>query len=289
MSARERWGVTALGAVVAVTLAWWALALWPLSTEAPSWLVRTRSVCFNTTATGLPDAGGWLLLAGQPLGMLGFLFVVWGAAVRDGMRALARGWPGRFSLAAAAVTLVAGSGAAAWRVADAQSRRDFAAGDVPGTYPRLDWPAPPFALVDQHGEEVTLDDFDGPLLVTFAYAHCETICPLIVHDVLDARRRLEPTVELDVVIVTLDPWRDTPERLAHVARQWNLGDRERVLSGPVADVEVVLNAWRVARSRDERTGDVVHPNLSYVVDRAGRVAYAVNGGVDAIVTLVERL
>ena len=34
--------------------------------------------------TGLPDAGGWLLLIGQPIGMIGVLVAVWGAELRRG-------------------------------------------------------------------------------------------------------------------------------------------------------------------------------------------------------------
>jgi hypothetical protein len=67
---RGRAAVSALVAIVAVTAAWWALALWPVGGSAPDWLLRTREVCFGATADTLPDAGGWILLVGQPAGML---------------------------------------------------------------------------------------------------------------------------------------------------------------------------------------------------------------------------
>ena len=44
---------------------------------------------------------------------------------------------------------------------------------------------PPIGLVDQRGDTVTLELFRGrPVIVAFAYAHCATECPLIVHDLL---------------------------------------------------------------------------------------------------------
>ena len=50
-----------------------------------------------------------------------------------------------------------------------------------------------------------------PVVVTFAYAHCTTICPVIVSEVLGARDKLALHKPV-VLIVTLDPWRDTPAR-----------------------------------------------------------------------------
>ena len=67
----------ALGTVLAITIGWWALALWPVDAETPAWFVRTREVCFGAMASGLPNAGGWLLLVGQPLGMLLILVIGW--------------------------------------------------------------------------------------------------------------------------------------------------------------------------------------------------------------------
>ena len=55
MTRGERWAVGALGAVAAITMSWWALALWPVPTGAPAWLERTRQVCFGSTASGLPE------------------------------------------------------------------------------------------------------------------------------------------------------------------------------------------------------------------------------------------
>jgi cytochrome oxidase Cu insertion factor (SCO1/SenC/PrrC family) len=62
-----------------------------------------------------------------------------------------------------------------------------------------------------------------------------------------------------------------------------------VLSGEVEEVEDVLTRWNVARRRDPRTGDVVHPPLVYVLDRSGRIAFASTGGTQALVELLGRL
>ncbi len=290
LSARERVALAGLVFLLVVTSAWWAFALWPLPTEAPAWLIAGRQVCFGVAPDGLPDAAGWIALAGQPAFMIGLLMLLWGDAVRSGIGTLRCSSLGGVVVNLTIVFIVAGLGAAGLRVATAGATSLVDAPDIPpSTYPRLDRDAPPVDLVDQHGQHFTLDRLAGrPAIVTFAFAHCATICPVIVQDALRAQERL---AELDpvVVVVTLDPWRDPPSRLPHIARIWGLGDNAVVLSGTVPEVEAALDAWNVARWRDERTGDVTHPRLIYLVDGNGRIAYALNGGPDAIVDLAGRL
>ena len=67
-----------------------------------------------------------------------------------------------------------------------------------------------------------------------------------------------------------------------------LGAGEFALSGDVDRVEALLDEWNVARSRDERTGDITHPRLFFILSPTGEIAYAASGSVDALVELVER-
>jgi protein SCO1 len=289
--ARAWAAVAALGAILVIAASWWALALWPVDGATPEWFLRTREVCFGTVRDGLPNAGGWILLIGQPLGMVALLAIVWPADLRAGFAKLLSRVPGQLVAGATAAAIVAGLGGVVVRVAGA-GVETFAAGpdrDVVATLTRIDDAPPAMALVDQHGETVTLEAFRGrPVLVTFAFAHCDTICPLVVTDVTTAAARLsgDPPV---VLVVTLDPWRDTPSRLPSIARAWGLPGDAHVLSGEAMAVERVLNAWRIPRVRNERTGDVSHPSLVYVLNRDGRITYVVPGGVDAIVAAVRAL
>ncbi len=297
----RRDGAAALGALaflVVVSAAWWALALWPTPGETPAWLARARYICFNAGPSGLPDASGWLLLIGQPLGMLAVLMAIWGDAVRSGLRRVLARPAGRLALGACALLLLTGLMAAAARVATAQNEPPpFAttSGSVPDTYPRLDRPAPDLGLVDQSGARVDLETLDGrPALVTFAFAHCETVCPAVVREVVQAQERLrgagDPARTPRVVVVTLDPWRDTPSRLPTLATNFGLGADAFVLSGTVDEVNAALDRWGVARQRDERTGEVAHPPLVYLLDAEGHIAYASTaGGTEALVELLGRI
>ncbi len=285
---------TALGAlamILATTASWWALALWPVEASAPAWFLRTRAVCFGAMPGGLPDAGGWMLLIGQPLGMLTLLATVWTIELRTGLAlAMARAM-GQVTLGIVAAALIAGAGGVAVRVAGAGDR-PFSPGadrEISARLTRVNDEAPALALVDQHGRTITLDAFRGrPVLVTFAYAHCETICPLVVADVLAAGRRLAENRPA-ILVVTLDPWRDTTSRLGAIATAWRLGGDALVLSGAPDAVERALNAWRVPRVRNEKTGDLSHPAVVYVIGPAGRITYVVTGNADAIAAAVRAL
>lgn len=290
-----RLALLALGAILVVTVAWWALALWPVPGETPAWLSRAREVCFNADADGLPDVSGWMLLIGQPLGMFGFLVVVWPRPVAWGLAGLATaGAGGRAVLALAVVVVLGGvtaTGVRVSRVATAQAASVRLPPGMPAAdHPRLDRAAPSLGLVDQRGETVSLESLAGrPALVTFAFGHCADICPLVVDNARRARDEAWGPDGAALVVVTLDPWRDTPARLPDLAERWRLGPADHLLGGPIDEVEAVLDAWNMARERNPTTGDVAHPPLLYLVDAGGTIVFATLSGRETIVELARRL
>jgi len=289
-SSRERFAVGALVAVLAITASWWTLALWPVTSDAPEWFLLTREVCFGSTADTLPTPTGWLLLIGQPLGMLVLLAVVWGRELGTGITRMLSRFSGQVAVGATAAAVVVGLGATVERVRTA-GMEPFSTGraDLQNQLTRVDQPAPELRLIDQTGREVTLASFRGtPVILTFAFAHCQTVCPLVLEDVLAARRQIEGTTPA-LLVVTLDPWRDTPSRLASIAEAWRLDETAHVLSGSPEAVERTLNTWRVPRTRNQRSGDIVHPTIVYVIDADGRIAFVVNGNAELISAAVRAL
>ena len=286
--------LVALGLILIITLAWWGFALWPLPAEASPALLRARTICFGTAGNGLPSGTGWMMLIGEPIMITLLLLSITGSTtIREGLQGIAERRVGRFGLrvvtATGLVAFLAAGVRVAWALGVGVPTAARTGGDIPSDYPRLDRPAPALDLVDQRGTKVTLAALRGrPALVTFAYAHCETVCPLIVQEVVRASRRLADE-QPAIVVVTLDPWRDTPSRLSTMAGKWGLPDDAHVLSGPVAEVEAALDRWGIPRSRDTRNGEVVHPQVVYVLDRSGKMVYAATGDADVIEQLVRRL
>lgn len=268
----------ALLLIVLITAAWWALALWPIGELEPGWLARTRAACFGAVRGGLPDAGGWILLIGEPIGMLGLLLGVWGRELWRDLRRLGEDRRWRTAGAGMAVLILAGFAAAGSRVARAMSPGPAQRAAVPGIPSRPDQDASAIVLTDQFGARTPLTGLNGEeVLVTFAFGHCATVCPTLVHDLLAARARGRH-LSLRLVIVTLDPWRDTPERLPTLAAQWGLAASDRILSGTVAEVEQSLDALGIARRRNEITGDIDHVGTVLLLDERGHIVWRVDGG-----------
>jgi protein SCO1/2 len=278
----------ALAAILAITAAWWALALWPAGALEPEWLTRTRAACFGSSRGGLPDAGGWILLLGEPPGMIGVLLAVWGGSLRRDLRWLGAHRLRRAIATAGVVVAAVATGALGVRVQRAWSQGRVANAAPTGVPRRVDRQLPPLSLVDQRGARSSLAELRGrPALVTFAFGHCADVCPLIVNDLQAARRRARRP-EVPLVVITLDPWRDTPERLPALAAHWALERSDRVLSGSVAEVEAGLDALGIARRRNETTGDVDHATTVLVLDARGRIAWRVDGGSGGVADVLAR-
>jgi protein SCO1/2 len=265
---------------LASTLGWWAFAFMPLPSDPPAWLTAARDACFGSVDSGWPAASGWMLLVLAPAMFMVAIVALWGAELRASLLhgARTRLGPCVVVLTAAAVITegvwVAGKLQAA-RAVEAWSPATHEAVGLPAAYPRQSEPAPEFALVNQHAARLSLAGLRGrPVVITFVFAHCQTLCPLIV-DTL--KRGIPAGTAAEVMLVTLDPWRDTPATLPSIARQWNLPPNFHVLSsGRVDEVLGAAAAYHVPFERNPVTGDIVHPGLVFMIDAQGRLAYTFN-------------
>lgn len=280
-----------LGSVVL----WWGFAFVPGDPPPDSWIAAARAACFGSSPGGPPAAYGWMLLALAPLMLLGFMFVVFRTELRSGLRLIAEATPWRLAALVLTLGFVAVLGWAAIQVSQAVrvagvSYEPAAMGALPENYPRQNRALPAFSLVDQGGAEFDDTMLRGtPTVFSFVFAHCQTVCPVVGRNTAAAVEQIG-TNRARLVLVTLDPWRDTPATLAALAESWGLPEEARLLSGEPEAVERLLDALDVARDRSETDGDIVHPPLVYVIDGDGQVAYLFNNPpVDWIVEGVRRV
>ena len=73
-----------------------------------------------------------------------------------------------------------------------------------------------FELQDQRGEVFRLEKLEGrPAMLFFGYTYCPDICPVSLSNMAAVFRLLdlEPT-DLQTIFITVDPERDTQEKLA---------------------------------------------------------------------------
>lgn len=133
-----------------------------------------------------------------------------------------------------------------------------------------------FRLTDVHGRERGLADFRGQLvLLYFGFVQCPDVCPTALTRAVETRRLLGADAErLQVVFVTVDPERDTPELLREYMAAFDpsfvalRGDAER-LRRTAAEFKVY---YKKVPTGSSYTMD--HTALSYVFDAQGRLRLA---------------
>lgn len=265
------WVVTFLG--------WWFFALAPLSATSPQWVETARKVCFGTLPNGLPEGYGWLTLVFSPLLMLTVLVLLWSAELGRDMRLAATTIAGRCLILGVVLLPLLSLLWGVKRVADLDRAYtiavapNFVPGELPETYPQYTGVSPELKLVNQDQRLVTLESLKGtPFILTFAFAHCGSICPGLVTTVMEAAESYHGERPV-VVFVTLDPWRDTPASLPTLAKQWNIGSGDHVLSGSLDEVQSVIDDYEVLTTRNLQNGDIAHPGLAFLFDSEAKLVY----------------
>jgi protein SCO1 len=122
------------------------------------------------------------------------------------------------------------------------------------------------------GESVPLASLRGsPVLLLLFYGTCDYACPLLVHDLQRADALLTPAAHARVrfALVTFDPERDSPERLAAYARERELDSPRWLLLHGSADQVRQLAATTGVRYRPTGTGQFSHTMRIVLLDPEG--------------------
>lgn len=132
-----------------------------------------------------------------------------------------------------------------------------------------------FALTGHDGRPRTLADFRGKVVVLFfGYTQCPDICPTTLADVARAMAALGPDADrVQVLFVTLDPERDTPEILSRYVPAFDA--RFLGLYGDLEATRAVAKEFKVFF--EKRPGStpgsysIDHSAQTYVFDTQGRL------------------
>lgn len=135
--------------------------------------------------------------------------------------------------------------------------------------------APPFELTDVDGNRVQLSDLDGHIVIMFfGYTSCPDVCPVTLTEFLQIRSRLgKQAEEISFVFVTVDPERDTPERMKKYLTNF---DPEIIgLTGSRSELEMVWASYGVYEAKLEGGSEgnylVDHSSRTYVIDADGNL------------------
>jgi protein SCO1/2 len=147
-------------------------------------------------------------------------------------------------------------------------------GPPPGSYRGSEPPkgifVPNFALRDYRGKLVRMSALRGKVvLVTFLDTDCKTKCPLIASAVGDALRLLAPSERGHVapLAVTVNPKRDTPERVRRFLRQRQALGLD-FLVGTLKEMRPVWRQFHIVAAAETGSADI-HSADVRIYDRKG--------------------
>lgn len=151
-------------------------------------------------------------------------------------------------------------------------------------------PAPEFELAREGGTRFRLSELRGNgVLIFFGYTSCPDVCPTTLAELKMALEKLgeDGSRNVRVVFVTVDPERDTPERVQEYVDHFDPGFIG--LSGTVPELTKVWQDYGVFRAIGEGSSAagylVDHTARVTLIDPAGnlRVSYPFDTPVDDIV------
>ncbi|MGW0546932.1 SCO family protein [Streptomyces altiplanensis] len=129
---------------------------------------------------------------------------------------------------------------------------------------------PDLVLTDTHGKKYDLRERTKgkPTLIYFGYTNCPDVCPLTMSNIAIAYKKLPPADrdKLQVVFVTTDPERDTPEALG----KWLKGAGDPAFTGLTGDFPAIQAGARqmgigIDPPKKEKDGSVVSMHGAQVI------------------------
>lgn len=134
-----------------------------------------------------------------------------------------------------------------------------------------------FTLTNQFGRRTSLSDLSGKVvLLSFGYSNCPDICPTTLAEMGKVLRSLgNKENSVRVVFITVDPDRDTPERMTSYLA--NFHETMIGLTGSVKELTEVANRYS-SRFRKEEPGPgtgytVGHTTFVFILDQKGKARY----------------
>jgi protein SCO1/2 len=127
-------------------------------------------------------------------------------------------------------------------------------------------PLPAFSLTDHEGRPFDRDSLRGDWhALFFGFTHCPDICPATLQQLAIARSRVisQGGAFPEIVLVSVDPERDSPEAMAaYVA---NFGDGVTGVTGSLGEISVLTGELGIFFAKAAGSGD------SYNVDHSAAV------------------
>lgn len=135
----------------------------------------------------------------------------------------------------------------------------------------------PIDLLDENGARVTQADFAGqPAVVYFGFTQCPDVCPTSMYAIAEALAA-PGGYDVQPIMITVDPARDTPERMRNYVETQGFPTGLVGLTGSQAQIDAALTAFHAyGRAQPPAPGapadvyNVDHSSFLYVMDSQWR-------------------
>ena len=172
-----------------------------------------------------------------------------------------------------------------------QPSPSYNANDIQGVMPHLQ-----FQLTDETGQPRSAADYAGhEVVMYFGYSHCPNICPATMGRLKASLAQLPDWLRqnIRVLFVSVDPKRDSPQRLA----EWtaHFGPPFIGLTGTQAQLRTLAKRYRVTYSYGEPNANgfyrVNHSSALFVFDSAGHARLLATPGesIDDVASDLRKL
>lgn len=153
-----------------------------------------------------------------------------------------------------------------------------AAGANPDCFRRsTDMVGGPFELVAADGRTLTQKDFAGrKALIFFGYTYCPDICPITLYNVGKAMQDVPADKRPATIFVSVDPARDTPEKIAQYIRSNGFPQDIVGLTGSEAQLTAATEAFKTSFGRGDPSDSaggylVSHSSILYLMDETWKL------------------
>lgn len=151
-----------------------------------------------------------------------------------------------------------------------------------------------FSLIDHTGIAVTEKNFqDKYMLVFFGFTNCPSVCPLGLSRMIRALKKIDDfESKITPVFITVDPERDTPERMTTYLGHYHSSFVG--LTGSEEQLEQVKTAYRAysfkSKDPDSDNYSYDHSSMIYLMDKQGQYIthFSDQTSVDEMSVIVQK-
>ena len=128
------------------------------------------------------------------------------------------------------------------------------------------------SIEDQFGEITGLDRYRGnPVLITMFYTSCPHVCPMLISTIklTESRLSADERAKLRVLTISIDPQRDTPEKLRETSERHHVDSmRWSMARSQPGDLRSIAGVFGI-RYKQLADGEFNHSTRIILLDRDG--------------------